>query len=204
LVAYMETHTVWYDILLPDRRSRQVTKISTMLINHLISRVFSSGSSIKNHIKTASSANIKQWKMDVTRMRDFLGTTGYMNLAVKLNGGIVVTLEGRAFADVLGSVAGGKIEWFEEDADHPTSIAGSMCTEFTFAFTPRSFLVSGPNGSEPSGLLAKKRMTSRSNKLSFVTRNSEAAQISRAATIRKDAIASRVAANRRAALDLAL
>ena len=186
--AYMKTHLAWYQLLIPARRSRQITEISTVLINDLMSRVFPFGSSSKKQLKAASNGVRKQWKTDVARVRRFLKAIDAT--------GQVVSLKGRAFAGVLGSVAGGKIEWHNEESNEATSIAGSVCTEFGILFTPESFLAGGSHGSNTIGV------TSRSS-LSSVTRHEHAIELSRSGTRRRDTISLRVSANRRATLDLA-
>jgi len=186
--AYMKTHLAWYEQLVPTRRSRHVTKISTVLINDLMSRVFPPGSPSQKALKTASSRVRKQWKTDVARVRRLLQTSNAT--------GQVVTLKGRAFAGVLGSVAGGKIEWRNQEFNEASSIAGSVCTEFGMLFTPESSLAGGPHGSKTKGVASR-------SSLSSVTQHEHAIQLSRSGTRRRDTISSRVTANRRATLDLA-
>jgi hypothetical protein len=186
--AYMKTQLAWYEQLMPARRSRQVTNISTILINDLMSRVFPSGSPSKKVLNTASSGVRKQWKTDVARVRKLLKTSN--------STGQRVSLKGRAFAGVLGSVAGGKIEWCNEESNEATSIAGSVCTEFGMFITPESFLAAGPHGSKTKGVTTP-------SSLSSVTQHEHAIQLSLSGRRRRDTISSRVTANRKATLNLA-
>jgi len=192
-MAYMETQVAWYELILPGRRSRKVTKTSTALINRLVSRIFSNGPVAQKHLRAASTKVMKSWKADVASVRRLL-KNGQSNQAINL--------KGCAFARVLqaGGVAGGKIEWREGAANSSTSISGSICTEFGILFTPESFLAGGPNG---NGIARSPGANGRiGSGLGTITRNAEAAQIAQFGSVKKDNITRRVTANRRAMLDL--
>src|SRR6202035_2135716 len=127
--AYMKTQLVWYEKFLPGRRYRLVTKVSTLLINNLISRIFSTLRPAREHVKNASCEVLKQWKRDVTRVRDLHKANKNLNS---------INLKGRAFAGVVGSIAGGSIEYDEDVEGGANCIAASICTEFDMLFTPGS------------------------------------------------------------------
>ena len=131
LKAYMASKSSWYQGVFPGYRSSPITKVSNNLIEGLMSRIFSSGSSAKKHIAAASSKTVKAWKKDLKSTKRSLERSGNPNQ-------LVVTLKGRAFAALLGSVAWGESKW-SEDPNNPTSIAGSVCTEFGILSTPESF-----------------------------------------------------------------
>ena len=131
LKAYMTSKSSWYQRIFPGYRSSRITKVSNTLIEGLMSRIFSSGSSAKKHIAAASSKTVKEWKKDLKSMKKSLKKSGNPNQ-------VVVTLEGRAFAALLGSVAWGESNW-SDDPNNPASIAGSVCTEFGILSTPESF-----------------------------------------------------------------
>jgi len=130
LKAYMASNFSLYQGIFPGYRSSRVTKVSNDLIDRLMSRIFSSGSSAKKHIAAASSKTLKEWKKDLKSTRKSLSRSGNANQ--------LITLKGRALADLLGSVAWGENKW-SDDPNNPASIAGSVCTEFGMLSTPESF-----------------------------------------------------------------
>jgi hypothetical protein len=166
--AYMKTQHVWYEKFLPGRRYRKVTKVSTLLINNLIARTFSTSRPAREHVKNASCEVLKQWKRDVSRVRDLHKTNKNLNS---------INLKGRAFAGVLGSIAGGSIEYDEDVEGGANSITGRICTEFDMLFTPGSG--------------------------SVVAQHEETMLASKYGTARENIIASGVTANQQATLDLA-
>jgi hypothetical protein len=87
-----------------------------------MSRIFSSGSSAKKHIAAASSKTLKEWKKDYLKStQKSLSRSGNPNQ-------LVVTLIGRAFVALLGSVVWGENKW-PDDPNNPASIAGNVCTD---------------------------------------------------------------------------
>ena len=124
LKAYITSKSSWCQGVFPGYRSSRVTKASNNLIDELVSRVFSSKSSAKKHVAAASSKTLEQWRKDVGSSR-------------RGNRNQPVTLKGRAFAALLGSVACRENKW-SEYPDNPVSIAGSVCTEFSMLSTPKS------------------------------------------------------------------
>ena len=130
LKAYIASKSSWYQRIFPGYRSSQVTKVSNDLINDFISRISSSGVSAKKHVAAASSKTLKEWKKDLKSTKKSLSASGNPNE--------LVTLEGRAFAALLGSVACMENKWSDNPNNH-TSIAGSVCTEFGILSSPESF-----------------------------------------------------------------
>ena len=129
LKAYMTSKSSWYQGIFPGYRSSLVTKVSNNLIDSLMSRIFSSESSAKKHVAATSSKTLKRWKKDVKSTKRSLSSRGIQNQPV--------TLKGRAFAALLGSVACRENKWSDNPGD-PVSIAGSVCTEFSMLSTPES------------------------------------------------------------------
>jgi hypothetical protein len=127
LKAYMATKSSWYQGIFPGNRSLRVTKVSNNLIDDLISRIFTSESLAKKHIAGTSSKTLKEWKKDLKSKKKSSG-----------NSNQPVTLKGRAFAAVLGSVAYRENKW-SDDPNNPASIAGSVYTEFGMLSTPELF-----------------------------------------------------------------
>jgi hypothetical protein len=168
--AYMKAQLAWYDSILPARRSRQVTKVSTLLIDHLITRLFPAELPSKAHLRTASNDILKQWKRDVQAL------TRTINSPTQ-----VVSVKGRAFAALMGAVSTGKIEWWEENQS--TSMAGVVCTEFGFFSAPQS----------------SEAVTLHPRPLSINIESyepTEAAEFGRYGIVRKNTIATRERANR--------
>ena len=170
--AYMKVQLAWYDTILPARRSQQVTKSSMILIDRLFTRLFPAEFPSKAPLRAASNSFLKQWKRDVQASSR---TANSPNQAVNV--------KGRAFAALLGTVAGGKIEWLEEDQS--ASTAGVVCTEFGFFFAPDS----------PQAVTRNPRPLS-INVESY--QPIETAELGRSGIVRKATIASRETANRRA------
>jgi len=125
LNAYMRSKSAWYHGIFSSYRTSRVTKVSNNLIDGLLSCVFSSKSSAKKHVASASSKTLGEWKRDVESTKRSLSSRG------------PVTLKGRAFAALLGSVACTENKWSDNPND-PVSIAGSVCTEFNMLSTPKS------------------------------------------------------------------
>ena len=125
LKAYMDCKTSWFQKIFPGYRSSRVTKVSNDLIDGLMSRIFSSVSSAKKHVSAASSKTVNGWKNDLSSTRKKSGIPNQP-----------LSLKGRAFAALLGSVSCGKNKWSD---NNPASIAGSVCTEFGMFSTPESF-----------------------------------------------------------------
>ena len=174
LKAYMVCKSSWSQEIFPGYRSSRVTKVSNDLIDGFISRIFfSSESSAKKHVKAASSKTLKEWKKDLKSTKKSLkkGSNPYEP----------VTLKGRAFAALLGSVACKENKWSEYPND-PASIAGSVCTEFGMLSTPESFVAHGGLG--------------------FITQNSDAMVVTNKSIKRKSTIRSMSILNKRMAFDL--
>ena len=125
LKAYMASRSSWYQNIFSDYRSSLVTEASNKLIDSLVSRIFSSESLAKEHVAAASSKTLEKWKKDLKS----LNRSGISNRPV--------TLKGRAFAALLGSVACRENKW-SDDPNNLASIAGSVCTEFSMLSTPES------------------------------------------------------------------
>jgi hypothetical protein len=79
LKAYMASKFSWYQVIFPGYRSSRVTKVSNILIDGLMSCIFSSGSSAKKHIAAASSKTLKEWKKDLRSTRKSLRRSGNRN-----------------------------------------------------------------------------------------------------------------------------
>jgi len=133
LKAYMASKSSWYQGIFSSDRSSLVTKVSNNLIDDFMSRIFSSGPSAKMHVSAASSKTRKEWKKDLKSTRKLFSRSGNPNQPL--------TLKGRAFAALLGSVACKENKW-SDDPNNPASIAiaGSVCTEFGMFSTPESFV----------------------------------------------------------------
>ena len=138
LKAYMACKSSWYQGIFPGYRSSLVTKVSNDLIGGFISRIFSSESLAKKHVKAASCKTLKEWKKELKSTKKSLKNSS--------NPYEPVTLKGRAFAALLGSVACKENKW-SEYPNNPASIAGSVCTEFGMLSTPESFVARGGLGS---------------------------------------------------------
>ena len=130
LKAYMASKSSWYQSIFPGYRSSKVTKVSNDLIDGFVSRNFSSVSSAKKHIAAASSMTLKEWKKDLKSTRKSLSRSG--------NPDELVTLNGRAFSALLGSVACKENKW-PDNPNNLVSIAGSVFTEFGVLSSPESF-----------------------------------------------------------------
>jgi hypothetical protein len=170
--AYMKAQLAWYDPILPARRSRQVTKVSTLLIDDLITRLFPAEFPSKVHLRTASNDILTQWKRDVQ------ASTRTANSPNQ-----VVNVKGRAFAALLGTVSRGNNEWWEQNQS--TSTAGVVCTEFGFFSAPES----------------SQAVKFHPRPLSISVESyqpTEAAEFGRSGIVRKKTIASREKANQRA------
>ena len=178
LRAYIESKSSWYQDIFPGYRSSRVTKVSNNLIDGLMSRIFPSESSAKKHITAASSKTLKEWKKDLKSRRKSLFRSGgnYQ----------LVTLKGRAFAALLGSVAGGENKW-SDNPNNPASIAGSVCTEFGMLSTPESFAACG-NPASFGGL-------------GSITHNRDSMVVTNLSIIRKATIKSRSTLNKQITSD---
>jgi hypothetical protein len=189
LKAYMMTKDSWYTIFVPGYRSRRITKMSNLLIDDLVSRVFSTGATANKYVVAASSKTLKQWNKDFRAMRESLRKGGRSDQ--------LVSLKGRALAAVLGDVAGGKIEWCVEPPHLATSIAGCVCTIFSIFFTP-----SASNHPGSSGHPTRAEASSNASMLGSIAPNRDAELITRRSTMRRDSIASKRNANRRRTREL--
>jgi hypothetical protein len=190
LKAYMASKSSWYQGIFPGYRSSRVTKVSNTLIDGLMSRVFSSGSLAKKHVATASSKTLKEWKKDLKSTQASLSRSGNPNQPV--------TLKGRAFAALLGSVACGENKW-SDDPNNPASIAGSVCTEFSMISTPESFTACRNPAS--FGHPTRKEAASDGSGLGSITHNRDAMMVTNSSSIRKATIKSRSTLNKRLASD---
>jgi hypothetical protein len=190
LKAYMACKSSWYQGILPGYRSSQVTKVSNNLIDGLMSRIFSSGSLAKKYVAVASSKTLKEWKKDLKSMQQSLSRSGNPNQPV--------TLKGRAFAAVLGSVACGENKW-SDDPNNPTSIAGSVCTEFGMVSTPESFVACKNPAS--FGHPTRAQAASDGSGLGSITNNRDTMMVTNLSSIRKATIKSRSTLNKRLASD---
>ena len=190
LKAYLASRTSWYKSKILHRSS-WVNKVSNKLIDDLIFRIFSSGDQAKEHIATASSRTLKEWKRDLKSTQQSLSRSGNPNQPA--------TLKGRAFAALLGSVASGGIKW-SSDPNNPASIAESVCTEFGMISTPESFEASR----NPASFGHPKRATTATDGsgLGSITHNKDASMVTKSSTIRKDTIKSRKTLNKRGASEL--
>ena len=189
LKAYMVTKSAWHAVFVLGHRSRRITKMSNLLINDLVSRVFSAGSKTNKYVKAASSKTLKQWKKDVRAMRESLSKGGKSDQ--------LVSLRGRALAAVLGDVAGRNIKWCVEPPHLATSIAGCVCTEFSILFTSSDSTLPGSSG-HPT----KAEASGNGSTLGSISQNRDAVQITRRSTMRKNSIASRSTANKRRTREL--
>ena len=187
LKAYMASKSSWYQGIFPGYRSSRVSKVSNTLIDSLISRVFSSGSLAKKHVAAASSKTLKDWKKDLKSTQASRG-----------NPKQPVTLKGRAFAALLGSVACGENKW-SDDPNNPASIAGSVCTEFSMISTPESFTACRNPAS--LGHPTRKEAASNGSGLGSITHNRDAMMVTNSSSIRKATIKSRSTLNKRLASD---
>ena len=194
LKAYMTSKSSWYQGIFPGYRSSQVTKASNDLIDGLMSRIFSSESSAKKlakkHVAATSSKTLKKWKKDLKSTKKSLSTSGHPNQPV--------TLKGRAFAALLGSVACGENKW-SDDPNDPALIAGSVCTEFGMLSTPESFAA----GSNPasSGHPTRAEAASDGSGLGSITHHKDAMIVTNLSSIRKATIKSRSTLNKQLVSD---
>ena len=129
LKAYIASKFSFFQEIFPGYRSPLITKVSNKLIDDFVSRNFSSGPSAKKDIAAASSKTLKRWKKNLKSAQQ-----------QSLNSR--VTLKGRAFAALLGSVAWGENDW-NDFPNNSNSIAGSVLTEFGMLSTPGSFAACG-------------------------------------------------------------
>jgi hypothetical protein len=175
LNAYMTSKSSWYQKIFPGYRSSRVTKVSNLLIDGFMSRIFSSVSSAKKHVKAASSKTLNRWKNDLSRSK----SSGNPNQPV--------TLKGRAFAALLGSVSCGEHKW--SDNTDPASIEGSVCTEFGMLLTPES----APPSSSSNG-----------RKLGSITYNKDVKAVTESSIKRKKTIKLMSALNEKLVSDFTL
>ena len=119
-----------------------------------------------------------------------LSTSGHPNQPV--------TLKGRAFAALLGSVACGENKW-SNDPNDPALIAGSVCTEFGMLSTPESFAA----GSNPasSGHPTRAEAASDGSGLGSITHHKDAMIVTNLSSIRKATIKSRSTLNKQLVSD---
>jgi hypothetical protein len=194
LKAYMTSRSSWYQGISPGYRSSQVNKVSNDLIDGFMSRICSSESSVKKlakkHVAAASSKTLKQWKKDLKSTKKLLRTSGNPNQPV--------TLKGRAFAALLGSVACGENKW-SNDPNDPSLIAGSVCTEFGMLSTPESFTA----GSNPAsfGHPTRAQAASDGSGLGSITHHKDAMIVTNFSSIRKATIKSRSTLNKQLVSD---
>ena len=184
LNAYMASRSSWYHGILPGFRSARATKMSNSLIDGLMFRIFFSKSSAKKHIAAASSKTTKKWKKDLKSTQKSLGKSGNPKQ---------LTLKGRAFAAVLGSVACRENKW-PDDPNDSTSIAGSVCTEFGLLSTPESFTACASFGRPTTAKGA--------NGLGSIIHNRDSMVVTNSSIIRKATIKSRSSLNKRLTSDL--
>ena len=157
LTAYMASKSSWYQGTFRGYRSSRVTKVSNDLIDGLMSRIFPSGSSAKEHIAAASSKTLKERKKDLKSMQK--------------------SLKGRAVAAHLGSVARGANKW-SYDPNNFTLIAGSVCTIFDVLSTPTSFsneLISSITHNKDSMVVSNSSITRKATIKSKSTLNKQIA-----------------------------
>jgi hypothetical protein len=190
LKAYLASKSSWYQGISTGYRSSRVTLVSNNLIDGLISRIFSSGSRAKKHVAAASSKTLKKWKKDLKSTQESLSGSGNPNQ--------LVTLQGRAFAALLGSVASGENKW-SDDPNNPTSIAGSVCTEFGMLSTPESFAACRNPAS--FGHPTRAAAASDGSGLGSITHSRETTKVTNLSIIRKATIKSRSTLNKRLTSD---
>ena len=187
--AYLTTKSSWYQGIFPGYRSSLVTQVSNNLIDSLMSRIFSSEPQAKKHVAAASSKTLKEWKKDLKLTQRSLSG----------NPNQLVTLEGRAFAALLGSVACRENNW-PDDPNNPNSIAGSVCTEFGMLFTPESFAACRNPAS--FGHPTRAAAASDGSGLGTITHSRDTTMVTNSSSIRKATIKSRSTLNKRLASDL--
>jgi hypothetical protein len=193
LKAYMACNLSWYHGILPGYRSSRVTKVSNKMIDGLMIRIFSSVPAATKNIAAASSKTLKVWKKDLKSMRKSLKKSGNPNQ-------LVVTLKGRAFAALRGSVACGESKWSEDPKNH-ASIAGSVCTEFGMVFTPESFPACSNSFGHPTTSTTAKAASGGSG-LGTITHNRDSMVVTNSSLVRKATIRSMSTLNKRLTLDL--
>ena len=110
-----------------------------------------------------------------------------------------VTLEGRAFAALLGSVACRENTWLDNPSN-PASIAGSVCTEFGMLFTPESFAACMHPASFGHTTRAKAANSDVSG-LGSITHNEDAMVVAKSSITRKATIKSMSTLNKRLTSD---
>jgi hypothetical protein len=191
LKAYMKCKSSWYQPTFLGYRSSQVTKVSKDLIDGLMSRISLPESSATKRVATASSKTLKGWKKDLKSTKKSLSRRGTPDYPV--------TLKGRAFAALLGSVACGENKWFNDPNNH-ASIAGSVCTEFGILSTPESFAACR----NPAflGHPTRAEAASDGSGLGSITRNRDSMMVTNSSITRKATIQSRSTLNKRLASDL--
>ena len=195
--AYLASRSSWYQNIFAGYRSSRVTKVSNNLIDGLMSRIFSSKSSAKKHVGSASSKVTKAWKKDLKAKKKSLLKSKQKSRKPN-QPATAVTFEGRAFAALLGSVACGENKW-SDDPDNITSIAGSVCTEFSMLSTPESFAACKNVASV--GQPTRATATSVGSGLGSITHNRDSMKVTNSSIIRKATIRSRSSLNKRLTSD---
>ena len=190
LKAYMASKSPWYQGIFPGYRSSRVTKVSNNLIDGLMSRIFSSESLAKKNVAAALSKTLKGWKKDLKSTKKSLSRSRSPHQPI--------TLKGRALAALLGSVACGENTW-SENANNPTSIAGSVCTEFGMLYTPESFTACRNFAS--FGHPTRAEATSSGSGLGSITQHRDTMMVTNSSIIRKATISSKSALNKRLTSD---
>jgi len=188
LKTYMASKSPWYQGIFPGYRSSRVTKVSNKLIDGLMSGIFPAGSRAKKHIAAASSKTLKEWKKDLKSAQKSLSRSGNP-----------VTLKGRTFAAVLlGSVACGENKW-SDGPNNSTSIAGSVCTEFSLLSTPGSFTAC----KNPTSLdhPTRAQAASGGSGLGSITHHRDTTVVTNSSIIRKATIKSRSTLNKQLTSD---
>jgi len=138
--------------------------VSNDLIDGFMSRNFSSVSSAKKHVAAASSMTLKKWKKDLKSTKKSLSRSG--------NSNELVTLNGRAFAALLGSVACRENKW-PDNPNNSASIAGSVCTEFGILSSPESFGAGSITRNEDAMVVTNRSFTRKSKIKSRSTLNKQ-------------------------------